>query len=167
MNNENYEKPIYDGRKFEVAMMLYENQTSLLKYMSEIDNKIITGFITIQIAIGWWLTTVIPEAEIPKIVLFGIWLIDLGVTIIFVKLFFVHRQRRDEVVKTLTNVKEVLGITMEGAFLKCKKLMPYCGFKPWAKYYVWMTVLVFLGITFIVFSQMKQLFCPILINLCR
>jgi hypothetical protein len=112
-------EPIYKEHRFEAAKIRYENQTDLLKRLTELDLRIFTGYITIQLLLGSWFSVHPLTSLIAKI---GLMLIDIVLAVIAGALLYNTSRRRLEVVETLKNLSEAFGFSTEGVYIKTKPL---------------------------------------------
>ena len=87
--------PVYDdpANRLEILRMGYQNQLEYLRMMSDLDLKLFTGYITLQIVLGGWLAKSPVEGLSIKV---GLMVIDLAMAFIGIVAFRVNQERRAE-----------------------------------------------------------------------
>lgn len=111
----------YVNHEFEALKTRYDDHVTLLRSMTELDYKLFSGYLTLQLVIGAWFA----KNPIYKIsVKIGIFLIVICMTVIAFKLIFNNLQKRKEAIETLKNINEALGFNKEGVYLKDKSINP-------------------------------------------
>lgn len=123
----------YDGHHFDALKLRYEDQVHLLRTLTEIDHKLVTAFFTLQLALGAWLVS---QATLALQLQWGIGLIDLAFTGVFIKLLYNNNCRRQEVAATIANINEALGFEKPGVYLEGKALNPSYVRRYWFRWYV-------------------------------
>lgn len=112
-------KPPYKGNEFQALKMRYEDQVELLRTITQLDLKIFSGYLTLQVALGAWLITHPLGVMTMKV---GIFIIDLGISAIATYLFYSHLHRRREAVDTIKNLNAAFGFTTPGVYVAQKSI---------------------------------------------
>jgi len=139
-----YEKP---ENKLEILRIGFDNQVQYLRMMSEVDLKIFSGYITIQLLVASWLAKYTLASITLKA---GIIIIDLAFAVLAIIAFHVNQKRRKEAVSVLTNLCEALGFTVQGVFLPGKAIQTSLPMRPWTNWYYTAVVLAAIGVDFVV-----------------
>jgi hypothetical protein len=134
--------PAYIGHRFEALRLRFEDQTALLRFLSQIDMKILAGFLTLQLGIVGWHSQVDLINTVARITL---GLTDLSVCIVAIVFVYRNAQRRDEVVATLNSLNTALGYNEPGVYLN-GSLNPPMTYRPWARFYIAALVAAFLPV---------------------
>ena len=94
--------PVYDdpANRLEILRMGYQNQLEYLRMMSDLDLKLFTGYITLQIVLGGWLAKSPVEGLSIKV---GLMVIDLAMAFIGIVAFRVNQERRAEAARVLAS----------------------------------------------------------------
>jgi hypothetical protein len=121
-------QPVYKGHEFEVLKLQNEAHVSLLRTLTDTDLRIFTGYITLQILLGGWLSENPVHTWTLKI---GLLLIDLTLSGIAGILLYNNYRRRREVVAILQNLNEALGLNVPDLYLPGKALNAPTTFRPW------------------------------------
>lgn len=137
--------PVYatDENKLAILRLGYENQIQYLRMMSDVDLRLFTGYITVQLVLANWLAS--RQAQPPTVNL-GIMLVDLVVAALAIKAFWVNQTRREYAVKVLEKLSKALGFTVVGAFLPEQCIQDRVPTRPWFPYYVVSVVVAFIGV---------------------
>lgn len=137
----------YENNEFEAVKLRFESQTELLHRLTQIDLRVFSGFITLQLVLGAWLAThggdLISELKL------GLGVIDGGMAFVVYSLLHNNALRRNEVVENLENCKVSLGYNTPGVYLEGKALDTEMEFRPW-KYYYYVGIAVSLVGVFLV-----------------
>lgn len=147
----------YKSNEFEALKTLYETQVTHLRYLTDIDNKVFGGYITIQLGLAAWLTNrpSLPNvgtstlAPWPKVGLVAVDVVLVAVTLI---LLYKNLRRRKEVKEIVVNVNECLGYTEHGAYMVGKPVQAKPEFRPWFKIYLWAVVVAWIGVVITICS---------------
>ncbi|MCI0389513.1 MAG: hypothetical protein MOB07_12220 [Acidobacteria bacterium] len=143
-------EPVYKTHAFDALKANFESQVGLLRMMTQIDLQIFTGYITLQLALGGWLSTHTLKNWWLRI---GMLLIDLGFSGIASKLLYNNYRRRKEVATTVANLNEALGFTEKGIYIEDKTINSPTVFRPWFWWYFVGIGICLLGILFIIFKS--------------
>ena len=142
--------PVYEGHEFEALKLQYETQTSLLRTLTDIDLRIFTGYITVQLLLGGWLTQYLLCSLWLRI---GILVIDLTLCGIAAWLLNNNYMRRREVSATVRNLNEALGYTDPDIYLQGKALNAATVFRPWVHGYRVGIITAAIAIIVIIFGR--------------
>ena len=143
--------PAYKGHEFEVLKLQFETQTSLLRNLTDIDLRIFTGYITLQLILGSWLS----ENPLQNLwLMIGILVLNLTLTSIAFWLLSNSYKRRKEVAATIKNLNEALGLLESGIYLQDKAINTPTLFRPWVYGYHIGLIVGFIGIALIIFAPM-------------
>jgi hypothetical protein len=106
---------------FEILKLRYQDQVELLRFITSLELKVIFGFFTVIAAIVAWLITKAPSTFNGQITLS----IIIGVSTLSAVLYlYSQKRRRDEVVQTVINLNEALGLNEPGKFIFGKAINP-------------------------------------------
>ena len=143
--------PAYKTHEFEVLKLQFETQTSLLRNLTDIDLRIFTGYITLQLILGGWLS----ENPLQNLwLMIGILILNFTLTSIAFWLLGNSYKRRREVATTIQNLNEALGLLTSGIYLKNKAINTPTLFRPWVYGYQIGLIIGFFGIALIIFAPM-------------
>ncbi|GAB3726645.1 hypothetical protein [Spirosoma lituiforme] len=140
------------GHEFEVVRYRHEDQSKLLQLMAQVDLQLFSGFLTVQLAFGSFL---VQQDLYNNYVRFGLISVNLSLASICFILLRNNYKRRKEVVATLKNCNEALGLNQQGAFIPGKSINSDTKFRPWFHWYSIAILLSFTGICLILFSPKK------------
>lgn len=140
--------PIYKNHEFEALVLQYQTQTSLLRTITDIDLKIFTGYITLQLFFGGWLIQ-FPICNMGLKI--GLCIIDLALVGVAIWLINKSYQRRTEVANNVKRLNEALGYTTKGVYLKKKKLNAESEYRPWRCGYFVGLITAAIGVILIIF----------------
>lgn len=132
------------------ALACFQNQTQLLRSLTQIDLQILGGYMTVQLAFAAWISDHPPGTLVAGLALV---LIDIVFVALAVKLLYNDYLRRKEVVATLKNVREFLRFNQVGAYLPGKPLDAETPFRPWWPWYLRGIIAVAIGVMIVVFSS--------------
>jgi len=140
----------YKDHKFEALKLNFEYQIQNLRNMTQIDLRIISGYLTIQLFLGGWLLkNHLPELS--KIVVkTGILTIDATLSLIAGVLLFHSYKRRYEVVETIKNLNYALGYSIKNIYIEDKAINAEAKFRPWFWWYLFGVLMGFVGISLII-----------------
>ncbi len=113
-----YEEP---GNKLELLKVLYETQVQYLRWLSQIDLKLFTGFMAVQMVLAGWLLQ--RDAAPPNPQLIGMPIIDILMAFVACTLLWKNHRRRLQEIDTLKDVFEAIGYTVPGAYLTGRPLI--------------------------------------------
>lgn len=114
-----YEKP----DKLMVVLEVYKTHSELLKAMTQIDLRIMGGYITIHIVSAGFILS--HNGNFGGWALFGIVTMSTAVFIIAYKFIALSFIRRGEAARIIKNTNVALGLREEGLFLRKKRLHFY------------------------------------------
>lgn len=144
-----------DKNKYDALKLRFTDQVALLVKMTEIDLKIFSGYITLQLALGAWLITkkdLLPPDEHQRIVsLIGLFVLDVVLAGIASKFLYNNFKRRAEVVGTVNNLNEALGFTKPGIYIE-SAINAQTQFRPWWYWYLVGIVAGVIGIGLIIYG---------------
>ena len=75
--------PAYEGNEFEALKVRYEDQVKLLRFMTQIDLRIFSGYMTLQLALAAWLAANPPSGIFATI---GILIVKVMVKLLLLRL---------------------------------------------------------------------------------
>lgn len=142
--------PAYKGHEFDALKLQFETQTLLLRTLTDIDLRIFTGYITVQLLLGGWLSRYSPQNLWLKM---GIFVIDLTLTGIAYWLLNNNYMRRKEAATTVGNLNEALGFMEPGIYIQGKAVNAPTSFRPWVYGYRIGLLAGVIGIMFILFPS--------------
>jgi hypothetical protein len=134
----------------DVLRMRYEDQVALIQKFTDIDLKIVTGYITLQMALGAWLSSWPIAADWSRR---GMFVLDLTLASVAVVLLWASRRRRDEVVQTIRNINSALGLDAKGVYLLHKSINPKYKYRRWFGPYLAIIGVGVTGIAIILWSR--------------
>lgn len=105
--------------KKEILKTAYELQTRYLQWLSEIDFKIFTGFLTIQLVFAGWLSQYPPTSAVVGT---GLLIVDGSMASLACALLLKNQKRRVQEVEKLANIYDALEFSKEGVYLPNKQL---------------------------------------------
>lgn len=130
---------IYKDHAFEALKLNFETQTSLLRFLTQIDLQVFIGYITLQLALASWLSSHPLNNWWIKV---GVLLIDLVLSCICLMFLYNNYRRRKEVAETVRNLNEALGYMNKDVYLEGKTINAQMNFRPF-----WWWYLVGIGIS--------------------
>ena len=140
---------IYEGHEFEALIVRLKDQAELSHRLTPIDLKFFIGFLTLHFVMGSWLA--LNRAEISSPV--GLFVIDVVLAVLAIKILFNHRLRRKEVVDTIRNCNEALGYESVGVYLDSKTLNAPTKTRYWFTWYAVGIIVSVIGIAIILFTK--------------
>jgi hypothetical protein len=127
-SKEVHMKPAYEGNRFEALKVQYETQASLLRYLTDVDLRIFTGYISMQIVFGGWLS----QSHTRNLAVgLGLSIIDFTLSGVAAWLLHNNLRRRKEVAATVWNLNKALGYREEDIYLEGEPLNTPSEFRPW------------------------------------
>jgi hypothetical protein len=134
----------FEGHEFDALRLNFEHQVQNLRYITRLDLQVFGGYLTLQLALGGWLS----QAKLPnpqaKV---GMLLIDLALAVIAAKLLLNSSQRRKEVVATLRNLNEE-----RGAYLEDRAINAPTKLRLWLPWYLAGIAVVFVGVCLVILA---------------
>ena len=146
--NEN--KKAYIGHEFEAIKYRHEDQVKVLLKMTDVDLKLFSGYLTIQLAFGSFLTN--NSAVLKLNVQVGLLLVELSMAVVCSIFLWNNYQRRIEVVNTIRNCNEALGFTRIDQLSPGSKIDSVTKFRPWVYWYITGVAASTCGIIIILFG---------------
>lgn len=140
---------VYEGHEFEAIKLRYEGQVDLLRVLTGIDLRIMTGFITVQLILGGWVSAYPPDGIGIKT---GLLIIDLGVALFAGSLLRNQSLRRKEVIATIHNLSEALGYDRPGSYLPNRAINAPTTPRLWFGWYIFGITLSVLGFCAVLFT---------------
>jgi len=130
--------------KFEALKIRFLDQVELLHRLTMIDLRIFSGFITLQLALGAWLTT---QQNMLFTLKFGLGVIDFGLAFVAYALLRNNTLRRKEVVGTVVNCATALKYKEPGYYLDGEEpLDSKSKLRLWKGYYNFGILITLVGI---------------------
>jgi hypothetical protein len=142
-------EPTYKGHEFEALKLEYETQIQLLRFLTNLDLRIIAGYITIQLVLGSWL---LENPVTERVQIRGLLLIDFVVAVLAAILVRNTYLRRKEVVEVIKNLNDALGYNTPGVYLEDRAIHVPTTFRPWRGIYWTAITLGFIGIVLIMYG---------------
>jgi len=139
--------------KFESLKFHLEQQIQNLRNMTRIDLQILTGYMTLQMALGGWLVRPSETMQAAIIVRIGLSLVDLTLSVVAAWLLRNSRLRREEVIATVKNLNQALGYEEVGAYIEGKKINSDTKVRLWCNLYLACIVTAAIGIQVIIFAS--------------
>lgn len=134
---------------FEILKLRFEDQTSLLRKMTEIDLQVMTGFATVQLVFSAWLSQAkISSCEIKL----GFLIITVIFSLLTIKILYNNYQRRNEVVSTVKNLNSALGLSDADIFITGKAINAKTKYRPWFWPYIVGVICIACGTLIVLFG---------------
>lgn len=132
-------------QKAELIRYRHEDQARLLQSISHTNLRIFSGFLTLQLAFGSFLTqvTITTGAKI------GFILLEVVICTICSGMLWNNQNRRREVAKTIQNCNNFLGFDEKGAYIPDRTINARSKFWPWHPFFITGIWLSFLSICLI------------------
>lgn len=140
-----------DANKYDALKMRYKDQVELLRNIANNDLRIFSGYLTLQVALGAWLTTNRPTETIYGI---GLMVIDVMLAFIVSMLLYYDSKRRNEVVKTVKNINSVLGFEIPDMYQQGITINAPTKYKPWFIPYIVGVYISVCGVGLMLFGKM-------------
>lgn len=153
--------PSYEGNKFEALALRYQDHVELLRSLTQIDLRIATALVTVQLVLGGFIAT---QQSLGFVTRLGLIFINIGVCIFAFRLLYLNYVRRREAVATLKNLNSALGFSEKGIYLPDRAInpskeefaQPGKDFRPWLRWYLVIVGLCVVGLIVIVFGFAPQ-----------
>ena len=139
---------IYKGHEFEDLKVRFKDQVELSHRLTQIDLKVFTGFLTLQLLMSSWLA--VNKGKITSEI--GLFVIDVSLAVLAVKILYNQYLRRKEVIETVKNCNEALGYEEVGVYLDGKALNVHTKTRYWFGWYVAAIVVSVIGISLVLFG---------------
>ncbi len=129
----------HKGNEIEVLLTNLNNHVEHIRYLTQVDLRIFGGYIALQLAFAGWLIKN-PVQGVSLMV--GLIVIDVTISIIAATVLYFNYKRREEIVNTLENINQALGLNVEGAYIEgitinAKNIVfAQKGFNPWLWLYL-------------------------------
>ncbi len=140
------------NKKFEAIKYRHEDQSRLLQFISNLENQLYGGFLTIQLAFGGFLAQVKIEDLFAKV---GLFIIDITISFVCIKLLYNYYRRRKEVAETIKNCNAALGFDEKDVYLKDKIINASSLFRPSFLWFSIGLIATVIGIFLILFVSKK------------
>lgn len=140
-----------DNQKFEAIKYRHEDQSRLLQKISDVDLKLFTGIVTIQLILGGFISNDISKFE-NIIIKIGLLSIDLAICIICGSLLYKNYKRREEAVRTLKNCNQALGFNEKEYYIS-GAINAQGENINWLWHYILAVCVSFIGIGLLLFSN--------------
>jgi len=114
------DNPLYQDMKCEILITRYKEQAGNLRDLNQYDFRLLGGFLTIQLVLAGWFAT--HQNSISVAV--GIFVIDLVLLAVCIKIMDANRRRRDEIRDTIININEAFGLYTSGIYLPDRAINP-------------------------------------------
>jgi hypothetical protein len=121
-------EPAYKGREFDALKIRYEDQVALLRSLTQNELKLVSGFVTMQLVLGGWLSAHPTGSMVQNV---GLLIIDLVLAGGVAKILHHSYRRRGEVIATVLNLNEALGYSVKGAYIDNKTINPSPAIRSW------------------------------------
>ncbi len=144
-------KPLYKGHEVDILVARYAQQAEHLRSLDLYDVRIVSGFLTVQILLGAWIYTHPIKAICPKASLL---LIDFALLVCCAAVLRTSTVRRWEIVETIWNINEALGLYEIGAYLTNKAINPECRKHRSFLWYYIISAVGFVGVIFVSFTRL-------------
>ena len=150
--------PVFEdpANKLEILRIGYDNQLRYLRLMSDLDVKVFTGYITVQLVVANW----VARPPLTGIyVKWGVFLVDIAFTALAIAVLHNNQKRRNDSIDVLRNLSEALGFTVKGVFLAGRAIHPGKEIeekvprRPWIKLYYAGSIVSAVGIGLIIFGS--------------
>jgi hypothetical protein len=105
--------------KLQSIMAGFNNQVEYLRVLGNIDLRIFTGYITLQLILAGWLSKLQSATYVAKL---GFLLIDLSLSVVAAFLLVMNDKRRSAALKTFINIIDAMGFNEPGEYLPEKPL---------------------------------------------
>ena len=138
-----------DNEKMEIIKYRHEDQSALLQAMTNIDIRIFSGFLTLQLLLGGFIVQADNLSFINKL---GLLLIDTSIAMVITSLLYRNNQRRKEVVETISNCNTALKLNEVGFYFLDEKINADTKFRPWYPLYFIAVVISLIGVGIILFG---------------
>jgi hypothetical protein len=142
-----YMEDYLKDKKFEAVKYRHEDQAKLLQYMTTIEHQLFRGFLTVQLVFGGFLTQFKVEDISARI---GLFIIDLALAFVCLKLLHKSYLRRKEVQATIKNCNTALGFDQPDIYLK-EPINATSVARPWFPNFFTGVVATMIGILLILF----------------
>jgi hypothetical protein len=141
-------KRLYESNPFEAAKLRYQTQTDVLARLTELDLRVFTGYITIQLLFGSWFSVHPLTSVVTKL---GLMSIDIVIAVIAIVFLYYSYQRRLQARSSVRNLSEAFGFTIEGAYLDGKAIETIGKTPNWVWWYISGVLVGVLGVVLILF----------------
>jgi hypothetical protein len=133
------DKPLSQDMKCQILLTRYKEQAAHLRDLNQYDLRFFGGFLTIQLVMAGWF------AAHPSniFVAIGIFVIDLALLAVCIKIMRANRRRRHEIRDTIININEAFGLYTPGIYLLDKPINPP---PPKATPLIWLEVGCYVGV---------------------
>jgi len=111
---------LYKNHEIEILLTRYKEHAEHLRHLDLFDIKVVTGFIAIQLLLGSWFV----GHPVPGNFKVALIVIDFAFWIACARTLWSSRNRRKEIVDTILNINEALGLKIIGAYLPGKMINP-------------------------------------------
>ncbi|EJS9609378.1 hypothetical protein BBM40_21510 [Vibrio parahaemolyticus] len=144
-----------EGNKYDALKLRFTDQVSLLVKITELDLKIFSGYITVQLALGAWLITkssFLPVDTCQRILsIIGLLIIDTVLSGIAATLLYNNYMRRREIIATVKNLNSALGYNQRGVYIE-SPINAETKFRPWWWSYLLGIFCGYVGIAVVLFG---------------
>lgn len=131
-----------NNQKVEAIKYRHQDQSNLLQKMTDVDLKVFISFLTLQLALGGFITQLNLAAESK----YGLFILDISLFLVCTILLFNNYKRRKETVGTLKNCNKALGYDTDSAYIEGEKINSPTIFRPWFWWYIIAMILSVIGI---------------------
>lgn len=140
-----------DG-KLTAALHEHGNQVELLRHQTNLDLRILTGYFTIQLVFGSWISANPVEGLYARL---GLGAIDLALCLLAGLILWRNYVRRSQVIEVVRRLNEALGYTEPGVYLADRRLHETTPFIPWLPYYVASIMVGAVGVAILLFQPVS------------
>ncbi len=142
--------PVWVEKRFDVLKLRYDDQVSLLRKLTDVDLQVFSGYLTVSLAFGSWLSQ---QQPLDYLALIGLAVIAAVLAISTTVMLLFNFKRRVEVVATVKNLNEAFGFEAAGAIIPDKKVNATTVFRPWRSVYYLCISSVFFGLSLLLYSK--------------
>lgn len=142
-----------NSQKFEAVKYRHEDQSKLLQKMTDVDLKVFISFMTLQLALGGFITQI--DLSVGSKI--GLFILDFSFSLVCSILLWNNYKRRKEVAGTIKSCNKALGYDLDGFYINDEKINSPTKFRPWFWWYIIGMLLSLIGILVIVTSHSKMI----------
>ena len=114
------EKPLDQRRKCQILETRYKEQAANLRDLNQYDFRLFGGFLTVQLVVAGWFAAH-PSSIFVAV---GLFLIDLALLAVCIRIMWIHRQRRNEIRETIIRINEAFELYTPDIYLRDKAINP-------------------------------------------
>jgi hypothetical protein len=135
--------------QIDVLKMKYNDHTADLRFRTELDFKILSGFVTVDLVLAAWLSQYALDSWIYRL---GFAVLVLAIGGVSAMLLIRNTKRRSIVIRTLWRINTALELTKIGAYLEKHTINPKANKKTtyWLPSYLTVVAILTLALLFLV-----------------